>query len=159
MNAPESRKSAETGWMRLEHFRPAMIKPSQKCCEKNYLISFIPEMKYARSAGIGAAASCGDQIISFAASLISLSSGAGRALIILPMIWWVLGGSGLRQTGGHPRSHRSSGIYQHPITRIFGITTKVLTSLLSNVYAPWKGTKAFGPAGAALRAGRFMACA
>jgi hypothetical protein len=144
MNAPEVEKAAEDLLRtRLEHFRPAMIKPSQKWLDEDYLIIDVQSAKHADGRAVLAnemLQSCGDQITRVVrGELVSLSAAEREEVVRTALSYYP---SDLVVVGW-----AAALVYDKP-DATFGTTTSCSPLCSPMFTARWKGTKAFSRAGA-----------
>ena len=151
MNAPEVEKAAEDLLhTRLEHFRPAMIKPSQKWLDEDYLIIDVQSAKH--SDGRGALAtellqSCGDQITRVVrGELVSLSAPEREEVVRAALSYYpndlvVVGWAAALVYDKPDATSAVIDLLEYANTQLleFRYYDEVLTNLLSNVYSSLEG--------------------
>jgi hypothetical protein len=151
MNAPEVEKAAEDLLhTRLEHFRRAMIKPSQKWLDEDYLIIDVQSAKH--SDGRAALAtellqSCGDQITRVVrGELVSLSAPEREEVVRAALSYYpndlvVVGWAAALVYDKPDATSAVIDLLEYANTQLleFRYYDEVLTNLLSNVYSSLEG--------------------
>ena len=155
MNAPEVEKAAEILLRaRLERFRPALLKPSLKWLDEDYLVIDIQSAQYAdgRSAtGTELLQNYGDQITQLVRGEIAPLSSAERdeilrgALSYYPTDLIVVGWAAALVYDKPAATSAILDLLEYANTQLleFRYYDELLTTLLSNVYSSLEGHESF----------------
>jgi len=155
MNAPEVEKAAEDLLRaRLERFRPALIKPSPKWLDEDYLVIDIQSAQYAdgRSATGTELLQCyGDQITQLVRGELSPLAATERdeilrgALSYYPTDLIVVGWAAALVYDKPDATSAILDLLEYANTQLleFRYYDEVLTTLLSNVYSSLEGQESF----------------
>ena len=151
MNAPEVEKAAEDLLhTRLEHFRPTMIKPSQKWLDEDYLIIDVQSAKHGDGRPAMATEllqSCGDQITRVVrGELVSLSASEREEVVRAALSYYpndlvVVGWAAALVYDKPDATSAVIDLLEYANTQFleFRYYDEVLTNLLSNVYSSLEG--------------------
>lgn len=155
MNAPEVEKAAEVLLRaRLERFRPALLKPSAKWLDEDYLVIDIESAQYAdgrAATGVELLQSYGDQITQLVRGEIAPLSATERdeilrgALSYYPTDLIVVGWAAALVYDRPDATSAILDLLEYANTQLleFRYYDELLTSLLSNVYSSLEGRESF----------------